>query len=70
MPATKPTNTLPRFCILHGTLKATKPMSATGILFKDPTKLYVVAVVVDRNQSDAKLMKNASKALAQAAVMK
>ena len=44
-------------------------MSATGILFSDPTKLYVVAVVVDRNHSEAKLMKKARRALAIAAIM-
>ena len=70
MPATRPTRTLARFCILQGTLKATKPIRATGILFSEPTKLYVVAVVVDRNHSDAKLMKKASSALAQAAATK
>ena len=45
-------------------------MIATGILFKDPTKLYVVAVVDDKNQRDAKLMQNASSELAMAAVKK
>jgi hypothetical protein len=32
-------------------LNRTMPMTATGILFNDPTRPYVVGVVVDRNQS-------------------
>ena len=38
-----------RFWMLQGTLKAMRPMSATGILFRLPTNENVVAVVVDRN---------------------
>ena len=38
-----------RFSTFQGTLKATRPMSATGILFKPPTSEKVVALVVDRN---------------------
>ena len=60
MPATRPTRMEARFSRFHGTLNATKPMSATGILFRLPTRLYEVAVVVDRNHSDAKLIPNAT----------
>ena len=33
-------------------------MAASRALFSDPTRLKVVAVVVDRNQSEQKLMRN------------
>ncbi len=69
-PAPRPTRILRRFCGLHGTSKATRPSSATGILFKEPTRLYVVAVVDDRNHREAKLIQNASSELAIAAVKK
>ena len=51
---------LAKFSRFQGTLKATRPMMATGILFSDPTKLYLVAVVVDRNHRDAKLILKAT----------
>ncbi len=69
-PAPNPTRILSRFWGLQGTLKATKPINATGILFSEPTKLYVVAVVDDKNQREAKLMQNASNELAIAAAKK
>lgn len=39
IPATRPTRMLARFSRFQGTLKATSPMMATGILFRDPTRL-------------------------------
>lgn len=39
IPATSPTSMLARFSRFQGTLKAIRPMMATGILFSDPTKL-------------------------------
>jgi hypothetical protein len=70
MPAANPTSTLARFSALQGTLKATSPRMATGILFRDPTRLYVVAVVVERNHRDAKLMLKASRDETTAAAIK
>lgn len=60
IPATSPTRMLARFSRFQGTRKATRPIMATGILFSDPTKLYDVAVVVDKNHSDAKPMLKAT----------
>ena len=39
MPATRPTRMLARFSMFQGTLKATRPIMATGILFRLPTRL-------------------------------
>ena len=69
-PAPRPTRILRRFWGLQGTLNATRPINATGILFREPTKLYVVAVVDDKNHSEAKLIQKASSELARAAVTK
>ena len=44
---------LPMLVTLVGALNSTIPMMATGILFKLPTRLYVVGVVVDRNHRAA-----------------
>jgi len=48
-PAARPTRMLPRLNASTGRRKSRMEMSASGILFRLPTRLYTVAVVVLRN---------------------
>lgn len=68
--ATRPAPTDARFFGVQGVPNTMSPRMAVGTLVKDPTMEYVVAVVVDRNHSDAKEMPPAITADAPAAAMK
>lgn len=50
-PDARPTRTLSRLGRFHPDSNKNKPSIETGILFKDPTRLNVVGVVVDKNHS-------------------
>ena len=55
-PAAKPTEILAKFCTDQGAANRNRPINAKGTLFKDPTKEYMVGVVVEINQREVKLM--------------
>lgn len=55
-PAKRPKSMLNRFSKLVGTLNSKIPATERGILFSDPTKLYVVGPVCCKNHIDVKLM--------------
>ena len=65
--ATRPVHIAATFCAVAGTPNATSPTAATGTLLRLPTSEKVVAVVVDRNQSEVNEMPKASAAEAPAA---
>lgn len=67
IPAKRPTAMLAMFLELHAVSNMKRPRMAMGSLLRDPTKLYVVAVVVERNQRLQKLMRKPQMALRQAA---
>ena len=55
-PDASPTKTLARFGRLHPLSNKTNPIIDTGILFREPTRLNVVAVVAERNHKTEKEM--------------
>jgi hypothetical protein len=59
-PATRPKKMLAILGKLVGTLKRTIPARERGILFKDPTKLCVVGLVICINHMDVKLIASPS----------
>lgn len=46
---------LAMFCADQGTLKMKSPISASGALLSDPTREWMVGVVVCRNHSEQNL---------------
>ena len=59
---------LAKFYILVFALNINMPSTATGILLRLPTKLYMVAVVLDKNHKDANEIRKPQIALAMAAI--
>lgn len=59
-PEAKPTRILNRFGSDQVDSNKKSPIMDTGILFREPTKLNVVGVVADKNQSTEKEIPNAT----------